>query len=90
ELKNDLKKLQNNFTTSPYQELLRETKAIYFKYFTLLMELNCAMILINFQYLSLLKPNNFASTIFMFNVKFTYEYFRKWTRTVSLYYIWRN
>ncbi len=36
ELKNNLKKLQNNFTTSPYQELLRETKAIYFKYFTLL------------------------------------------------------
>ncbi|QQH21792.1 hypothetical protein HYE34_00685 [Mycoplasmopsis bovis] len=47
-------------------------------------------ILINFRYLSLLKPNNFASTIFMFNVKFTYEYFRKWTRKVSLYYIWRN
>ncbi|WP_233755349.1 hypothetical protein [Mycoplasmopsis agalactiae] len=38
QLKNNLQRLQHNFTSMPYQELLKETKLIYLRYFTLLKE----------------------------------------------------
>ncbi|UUM25660.1 hypothetical protein NQV05_00690 [Mycoplasmopsis agalactiae] len=38
QLKNNLQRLQHNFVSMPYQELLKETKLIYLRYFTLLKE----------------------------------------------------